>query len=137
MKVRMNRNHFKITFIREIITALLENNCFDYCFQVLFVNVTGWILLWILKLLSDLNISVNIIHPEIYDSQGLNEKLNLIGGAMKFFSKRLLGNEIFSLALWSSGLQNIFWKICKALCVPCLYLVSNSYYLFYKLNHFY
>ena len=30
----------KLTFNREIVTVLLEYNCFDYCFQLLFVNVT-------------------------------------------------------------------------------------------------
>ena len=44
---------------------MLEYSRFNYCFQVLFVNVTVWILLWILTLLSALNISVNITHPEI------------------------------------------------------------------------
>ena len=41
MKVRMSKNTFRLTFNREIIITLLENNCFDYCFQVLFANVTG------------------------------------------------------------------------------------------------
>ena len=31
-----------------------------------------------------------------YDSQGLNEKLKLTGGAMKYFLKKLLGREVFS-----------------------------------------
>ena len=44
---------------------MLEYSRFNYCFQVLFMNVTVWILLWILTLLSALNISVNITHPEI------------------------------------------------------------------------
>ena len=42
-----------------------------------------------------LNISVNITLKN-YDSQGLNEKLKLMGEAMKFFSKKVLGHEIFS-----------------------------------------
>ena len=80
MKVRINENLFKLACNIEIVTALSEYNCFDYCFPILFVNVTGWILLyhvllWILTRLSALNISVDITHPEIYDSQGLNEKL--------------------------------------------------------------
>ena len=93
---------FKLAFDREIVAALLEYNCFDYWFSVLFVNVKVWILLWILTLFSALNISVNITHAETYDSQGLNEKLKLIGAAMKFFSKKLLGHEIFSsMVLWA------------------------------------
>ena len=101
MKVRMNENPFKLTFNREIAIQLLEYNCFDYWFQVLFVNVAVWILLWILTLLSTLSISVNITYPEYYDGQGLNEKLKLNGGPMKFFSKKLLDHKIFSpLVLW-------------------------------------
>ena len=101
MEVRLNENPFKLTFNREIAVPLLEYNCFDYCFQVLFVNVIVWIWLWVLTLLSTLNISVNITYPEYYDSHGLNGKLKLIRGAMNFFSKKLLGHEIFSpLLLW-------------------------------------
>ena len=76
---------FKLTSKREVVTALLEYNCLDYFFQVLFVNVTVWVLLWILTLFSALNISVNTTHIEYYDSQGLNARLKLIGGAMKYF----------------------------------------------------
>ena len=31
---------FKLIFNRDIVTAMLEYNYFDCCFQVLFVNVT-------------------------------------------------------------------------------------------------
>ena len=31
-----------------------------------------------------------------YNSQAVNEKLKSMGGAINFFSKKLLGNEIFS-----------------------------------------
>ena len=56
---------FKIIFNREVVTALLEYDCFDYLFQVFFVNTTVWILLKILSLFSVLNISVNTNHPKI------------------------------------------------------------------------
>ena len=37
-----------------------------------------------------------------YDSQALNEKVKLMGRAMKFFSKELLGYEILSsMVLWT------------------------------------
>ena len=94
---------FELTLNIEIIIALLEYNCFDYCFQVLFMNVTFeyycechcflllWIILWILPVL------------KYYDGQVLNEKLKLIGAVMKFFSKKLLGHETFtSLVLWAT-----------------------------------
>ena len=39
---------FKITFKTEVVTALLEYNCFDFSFQVLFViiavNITTYII---------------------------------------------------------------------------------------------
>ena len=31
---------FKLTFKREVVTSLIEENYFDYFFQVLFVNTT-------------------------------------------------------------------------------------------------
>ena len=75
---------FKLTFKRKVVTELF------------------W-LLWILTLLSALNISMNIATLKYYDSQGLNKKLILIWDAMKFFSKKLLGHEIFSsLVLWAT-----------------------------------
>ena len=49
------------------------------------------------------NISVNIT-LKYYYSQALNEKLKLMRGTTIFFSKKLLGHEIFTL--WSRGLQN-------------------------------
>ena len=84
---------FKLTTKREVDTALLEYNFFDYFFQVLFVNVTFWILLSILllTLFSDFNISVSTTHLKYYNSQGLTARLKLIGGAMKYFLKKLLG----------------------------------------------
>ena len=78
---------------------LTEYSCFDYFLQVLFGNITVWILLRILTFSSVLSISVNTILKS-YDSQGLNLKLKLVG-AMKYFSKTLLGHEIFSsVVLW-------------------------------------
>ena len=35
---------FKLTSKRKVASALLECKCFDYYFQVLFVNITVWIL---------------------------------------------------------------------------------------------
>ena len=64
-KLQWTKIIFKLTFNREIVTALLEYNYFDYCFQVLFVNVTFSMLLWILTLFRALNISVIITQPEI------------------------------------------------------------------------
>ena len=81
-----------------------------------------------------LNISVNITLKN-YDSQGLNEKLKLMGEAMKFFSKKVLGHEIFS-----PGLQNIFQKNCKSLGPPSLshaYIMCTPKSLMYKLKKLY
>ena len=55
----------KLTSKKHVNTALLEYSCFDYFLQVLFVNVTVWILFWILTLFSALNISVNTTYIEI------------------------------------------------------------------------
>ena len=95
---------FILIFNKEIATPLLEYNYFDYCFQVLFVNVAVWILLWILMLPGPLNISLNIITIlKYYGSQGLNEELKLTGGDTNFFLKKLLGHEIISpIILWTT-----------------------------------
>ena len=84
-----------------------------------------------------LNISVNITLKN-YDSQGLIEKLKLMGEAMKFFSKKVLGHEIFSSMV--PGLQNIFQKNCKSLGPPSLshaYIMCTPKSLMYKLKKLY
>ena len=71
---------FKLISKGQVVTALLEYNCFDYYYL--------WMLLWIfLWMLPTLN---------YYDSQGLNAILELIGEAMKYFLKTLLGHEVSS-----------------------------------------
>ena len=101
---------FKLTFKREVVTALLEYNYIDYFFQVLFVNIPVCILFWILTLFSALNISVNTTHPEILRQSRLRweTKFNWWGHEM-FFQKCHWVMKY--LALWSPELQNIFWKI--------------------------
>ena len=44
---------------------------------------------------SPLNTNVNT-NLRYYRKQAINKKLKLLGGAMKFFTKKLLGYEIFS-----------------------------------------
>ena len=44
---------------------------------------------------SDLNITVST-NFKYYHKQGLNKKLNLMGGAIKYFPEKLLGHEILS-----------------------------------------
>ena len=51
---------------------------------------------------SALNILVNTTLKNSY-SQGLNEKLKLVGGPMKVFSKKLLGHEICNIRLIMSS----------------------------------
>ena len=97
---------FKLTFKREVVTALLEYNCFDYFFQVSFVNTTASILLWILTLFRALNISVNTTHPEILQQSRLKweTKFNW-RGHQTFFRKSYWTMKY--LALWTPWLQNI------------------------------
>ena len=41
--------HFKLTFTGELVTLLLEYNCFDSFFKIIFVeDITVWMLLLIL-----------------------------------------------------------------------------------------
>ena len=113
---------FELTLNIESIIALLEYNCFDYCFQVLFMNVTFeyycecqrflllWIILWILPVL------------KYYDGQVLNEKLKLIGTVMKFFSKKLLGHETFTSG--PLGYKIFFGKTLRLPSPPPAYLYN-------------
>ena len=89
MKVRMDENSFKLIFNREIVTALLEYNCFDYCFQELFVNVIVWILLWILTILSALNIFVNITHPKILQQSNFKWGTEINWSGHEIFLKKV------------------------------------------------
>ena len=116
-KLKWMKILFKLTFKREVFTTHLEYNCFDYFFQILFVNITVWILLWMLTVTLALLWIFLWISPTLkcYDSQDLKEKLKLMGRVMKFFSKKLLGHEIFSSMVPWATLQNIFLKICKTL----------------------
>ena len=51
---------------------------------------------------SDLNITVSTT-LKYYHKQVLNKKLKLMGGAMKYFPKELLGHEIFrSMVSWAT-----------------------------------
>ena len=52
--------------------------------------------------ISNLNITVNTTLKYCY-KQALNKKLKLMGGAMKYFLKKLLGHEIFrSMVSWAT-----------------------------------
>ena len=62
------------------------DNLFEYCFLNIIVTV---------NFVSDLNISVSTT-LKYYHKEALNKKLKLMGGAMKYFSRKLQGHEIFS-----------------------------------------
>ena len=69
------------------------DNLFEYCFLNIIVTV---------NFVSDLNISVSTT-LKYYHKEALNKKLKLMGGAMKYFSKKLLGHEIFrSMVSWAT-----------------------------------
>ena len=79
----------------------MENPCKYYCLNII-VNISS---------LSPLNTNVNTT-LKYYSKQGLNKKLKLIVGALKFFTKKLLGQEIFgSLVPWAR--KNFFEKFVK------------------------
>ena len=116
---------FELTSKKEIITALLEYNCFDYFFQSLFVNVTVSVLLWILTFFV-LWIFLWILPTlKYYDSQGLNVRLKLIGGAMKYFFEKVTGPwNISSKSLWAT--KFFLKKIVKPSRPPLTYLMYTA-----------
>ena len=63
----------------------MENFGEYYCLNII-VNISSF---------SPLNTNANTT-LKFYRKQALNKKLKLIRGAMKFFTKKLLGQEIFS-----------------------------------------
>ena len=69
----------------KIFRGFLEN-LFEYYFLNIIVNVNFF---------SDLNITVST-NLKYFHKQDLNKKLKLMGGAMKYFPKKLLGHKIFS-----------------------------------------
>ena len=82
----------KLTFNRDVVTALLEYNCFDCLFKLLFVNITVWVLLWILKLLSALNIAVNTTQPEILRQWGLKWETEINWRGHEVYFEKVTGS---------------------------------------------
>ena len=83
-------------------------------FWRIYLNVIFWISLWLLTSLAiwNLNITVSTTLKFCY-KKALNKKLKLMGGARKYFPKKILGHEIFrSMVSWAT---NLFWKMCKTL----------------------
>ena len=68
-------------------------NLFEYYFLNIIVNV---------NFVSDLNITLSTT-LKYYHKQAINKKLKLMGRAMKYFAKNLLGHEIFSsMVSWAT-----------------------------------
>ena len=129
---------FKLTFNIKIVTSLLEHNLshkkrvFRLSFRFLWLWNNWRFLSSIICEYYSLNIIVNpnsfstlniYLNNTLkyYDSQALNVKLKLMEGAMIFFFFYLQAMKY--LALRSTGLQNIFWKICKPSGSPPTYLM--------------
>ena len=116
---------FKLTFKREVVNSPSEYDSFDYFFQVLLMNIAVWILLWILTHFSALDISVNTTHLEILQQSRLKWETRFNWRGHEFFFQKSNWAMKY-LALWSPGLQNIFWKICKTLHPPSYILNVHS-----------
>ena len=61
-------------------------NCSEYYCLNIIVNIRSF---------SPLNNNLNT-SPKYYRKQALNKKPKLVGGAMKYFAKNLMGHEIFN-----------------------------------------
>ena len=71
----------------------MENSGEYYCLNII-MNISSF---------SPLNTNVNTALKN-YLKEALNTKVKLIRGAMKFFTKNLLGQEIFSsMILWATN----------------------------------
>ena len=77
-----------------------------------------------------MNITVSTTLKQCY-KKALNKKLKLMGAAMKYFSKKLLGHEIFrSAASWAA---NFFRKICNITAHAPTYLMYGPLFNFVKI----
>ena len=84
------------------------DNLFEFYFLNIIVN---------LNFFSDLKFEYYCeYYPEILLQDSLNKKLKLMGGAMKYFPKKLQGHEIWSMVSWATIF--FFWKIYKTLQPP-------------------
>ena len=89
----------------------------------IYLNIIFRILVCILTSLVILNLNITVSTTLKYHyKQALNKKLKLMGGAMKYFLKKLLGHEIFrSMFSW---VMKFFRKKCKTLRpLPPIYLM--------------
>ena len=89
----------------------MENSA-EYYYLNIIVNISSF---------SPLNTNANTT-LKYYHKQALNKKLKLIRGAMTFFTKNLLGQEIFS-SMIPLGIKTFFEKFVKQSgslsCRPC------------------
>ena len=70
------------------------DNLFEFYFLNIIVN---------LNFFSDLKFEYYCeYYPEILLQDSLNKKLKLMGGAMKYFPKKLQGHEIWSMVSWAT-----------------------------------
>ena len=119
----------------------MKNSREYYCLNII-VNIRSF---------SPLNTNLNTI-MKYYRKQALNKKLKLMGGAMKFFTKKLLGHEIFSSMIpWAtkyflknfekpSGLISYIFHICSLkllfFVLVCIYVPCGQVILKYgQLEH--
>ena len=89
-------------------------------FWITYLNIIIWKLFWMLTSLVIWNLNTTLSTTLKYCyKKAINKKLKLMGGAMKYFPKRLLGHEIFrSMVSW---VTKFFWKTCKTLRPPLLH----------------
>ena len=93
MKVRTNEKPlFKLTFKRKVVTSMLEYNCFDYFFEVLFSNITVWILLWILTIFKYFCFEYfGECYPEILRQSKFNWETKISGRVHEILSEKVTG----------------------------------------------
>ena len=102
MKVRTNENPSKLTFKKEVVTSLLEYIVFILSFiyylrTLLFGYYCEYQLLQCFEYFRKQ-------YLKILRQSSLNEKLKLIGGAVKVYSKKLLGHGILRcLVPWATN----------------------------------
>ena len=106
-------------------------------FWRIYLNIIFWILLWMLTSLViwNLNITMSTSLKYCY-KYSLNWKLKLMGGAIKYFLKKLLGHEKFtSMVYWA--FKMFFEKFVKPSDPPPLSYILNVRFLNFAMTEWF
>ena len=113
----LSKNFEMAKNVRGFLKNLFEYFLKFFMYLFIYLLIYFWILLWVLTSLVIWNLNIAVITTLKYCyKKALKKKLKLMGGAIKYLMKKLLGYKIlWSMVSWAT---KCFWKIYKTLCPP-------------------